>query len=134
VKRDGDCFPTAVHLQQEDPSRIIVHGLPIHRELQRRFWHAWVEYDSHVPVPEEVQSLFHGQTEIVTRMVIDRSNGLDVEMPAVLYYHLGRIEQTWQFDRNDAVFHLAHDNHYGPWVADWEALELSNNQTTKETN
>lgn len=119
----GDCFPMALHvareLRAEDPDAEVrvVHGLPIGQGAEnkgKRYWHAWVEVTM-------VVELFGQEIEIVS--VIDRSNGLKIDMPRVMYFKLGDIDRTWAWTVDEAILELAEREHYGPWVDDWEKYE-----------
>ena len=96
----GDCYIVAAHLVVEDftGELVLVHGWPT---LQcppfERYGHAWVE------TPDG--------------LVIDRSNGRVVTMPAAVYYALGCIEQEEcaRYTREETLARLLEHEHYGPW-------------------
>jgi hypothetical protein len=110
---DGDCYPTANSLamqlgrdEEKYPNLKVAHGVPMGPEGSPiegiRFGHGWVEYDD----PDT------GLT-----MVIDRSNGNDVEMPAFQYYYLGSIEE-WNvntYTPQEVIKHQIRTRHHGPW-------------------
>lgn len=118
---EGDCFEVAVRVAQSlRRSGLynivqVVHGLPVGRGPQndgKRFWHAWVEvYQG------------HGRWTVV-----DRSNGLDLEMARRDYYLIAQIkhahitEHTWRFQVEELDATMTHWGHYGPWVPMWKDL------------
>ena len=107
--RNGDCGSTAYHvahrfhLHGEDA--LIVHGVPVGQGPYNsglRFFHAWVETHNDHPLGG---------------IAVDRSNGLDVEMPKVLYYQIGRMdeEHVRRYTLEEAEKHMADTGHFGPW-------------------
>lgn len=122
---DGDCFPTALHYvyslpDEERKSHRIVHGVPEGQgEIEGlRFDHAWVERTDPLPenLPPEQRAMFEQwQMNVI---VIDKSNGNDVEMPRMLYYQLGNIKErdVHRYTFDEAAAHAVRTGHYGPWT------------------
>ena len=110
---DGDCFSTANRLamqlgrdEEKYPNLKVAHGVPMGAEGTPidgvRFHHGWVEYDD---------------PDTGLPMVIDKSNGNDVEMPAFQYYMLGEIEE-WNVNTYtplEVTKHQIRTRHHGPW-------------------
>lgn len=110
MKGTGDCFPVAgrIVLDGDDGLRL-VHGIatgqgPIDGV---RHWHAWVERTDHLPLPD-------GRSTHI-EMVIDRSNGKEIEMPVVLYYRFGQITDVRTYTREQAAVLMVRHKHWGPW-------------------
>lgn len=102
----GDCFIVAFRVGMSIPGALIVHGLPLGTggEAQgRRFWHAWVEDRG---------------------MVIDRSNGHDIFLPASVYYAAGQIDRTWKYTHEQVreIIEQTEAATAGPWVENWEQV------------
>lgn len=107
----GDCYLKAVKVAEDmvglaeggdiDSSAVkICHGIVTGQGgdvVGRRFTHAWVEVN--------------GDT------VIDKSNGLDVEMDRSTYYRIGHIEESdvERYTVQEAMVQMLKTGHYGPW-------------------
>eukprot|EP01047_Picozoa_sp_COSAG01_P140799 COSAG01_NODE_71753_length_255_cov_0.525641_1_plen_84_part_11 len=50
-----------------------------------------------------------------TNTIIDKSNGLDLELPKQLAFALGNIEHYVEYNLNAMLKHLIQYKHYGPW-------------------
>lgn len=126
TRRDGkgNCFRAAVDVlmdmsTEERDRSWLVHGVATGQgEIDGvKFDHAWVE--TAIPLPDglsdEQRALFeqHG----LNINVIDRSNGLDVNMPRSLYYSVGRIDRSTvhRYTAEEMLKHMAETMHYGPW-------------------
>jgi len=48
-------------------------------------------------------------------LVIDKSNGRDLQLPKELYYALGRIEKTFKYNCEEARKKILQYKHWGPW-------------------
>jgi hypothetical protein len=96
---EGDCFVVAANLMLDDARLTLVHGQPTGTGGEAAglvYWHAWCELDG---------------------MVIDRSNGNDVTLPAVLYYAVGNIDPDAcrYYSAYEALAEMHDYGHYGPW-------------------
>lgn len=125
----GDCFPTAAHVAMElaagGENVRVVHGRPMGQgpHAGRRIWHAWVEVTRVIEVPTQDGSVTH-EVELVT--AVDRSNGKDLEVPAVLYRSIGELDGddvVWSWTLEEAHQQMVTYGHYGPWVDGWEEYE-----------
>ena len=128
AKGRGDCFPTAVDtarkLEAEGKSNVrVVHARPIYRgegpgeAADGRFWHAWAEYDEQVG-------------DHTLKVVVDRSNGGNVEVPDGLYYGMagvndGSVWSDWsdqppvkRYTVTEAEVEAVKAKHWGPWGDD----------------
>lgn len=124
----GDCFEaavlTAAKIPRGDGRTIsIVHGVPRNRGPEhygRRFWHAWVELEIEIMTPPEV-----AWPRLTTTIVVDHSNGLEVEIPQASFYQLGDLDEpwVWRFSFWEAIERMQFFQHYGPWVYGWQLLE-----------
>lgn len=142
-RTNGDCFPVALRLGTRelfDPiideiprSDIrIVHGLPVGTgslNAGKRYWHAWVEVKHRTRIPPEVvaanPAFAHFGSEIVTELVVDRSNGNDMAIPKAVFYNVGQLdeEHVWRYTMNEARARSIRAGNYGPWVDGWEEME-----------
>jgi hypothetical protein len=117
MRADGDCFeiagrlitnillwggdgmeaPTLVHatITGQGP----IEGLP--------HVHAWIEHDKPLEWPDGV--VHH------VRMAIDRSNGKDLEIPAVVYRNFARIHEHKEYTPEEARQWILKEKHWGPW-------------------
>jgi len=120
---DGDCFVMAYRVAVElelgstyAGDVYVVHGVVMHPETGRH-WHAWCEVDEPVEVPWRDEP-------VIIETAIDRSNGLDVELPAVLYRKDGRVSdsEVFRYTLLEAQEHMLRTSHYGPWAHDHERL------------
>ncbi len=107
----GNCYISAYHRLLSKPDRLLVHAEVVGTggaAVGIRFGHAWLEHKTMVEVP--------GGFFIVAE---DYSNGLEVEMPAVLYYAIGSIvDESGRLHRytvEEALLWAAKTGHYGSW-------------------
>jgi len=109
----GDCYETAGRYLLEDMGKgdsdlRLVHGLVNGQgSLQGKiFGHAWVENGDNV---------------------IDNSNGRSIQMPKSAYYAIGRIktEDTYTYDRQQAMEQMLRNEHWGPWDMTGETRDAS---------
>lgn len=127
-RKYGDCFQAAAQLQQANPTWTLCHGIVVGQEqiAGLRHWHAWCEREQVItlPPPEERPPGFEHLRDPHLVMVVDHSNGKELEMPAALYYHVGQIDPAlvWKYDRTDACQELLRHEHWGPWVPDPEGV------------
>jgi hypothetical protein len=89
-----------------------------------RFDHAWVEHSQKPEIPADApitaeQRAMLEQMEPMT-IVIDNSNGLDIEIPAVMYYRIGQIDPTTvaRYTYEEMARNMVTYEHYGPWDHD----------------
>lgn len=131
----GNCYEAAVHTiadildptmddeayEREKARYQVVHGVVLGRgELEGvRFDHAWVERTDEPPdmsgLDPDQAEMFRESFSWVT--VIDRSNGMEVELPREVYYALGDVDQETvrRFTWDEAVDQMAESRVYGPW-------------------
>jgi hypothetical protein len=114
----GDCFEVAAKMVVDDHTGrlTLVHGLVMGQAggtatAGKRHWHSWVER------PDVLE---FGDRQHEMTMVIDKSNGNNVELPAALYYHAGQIRQddVRRYSRAEAIANMLEYEHYGPWDED----------------
>lgn len=138
----GDCFTVALQLGTRiTPDEVIdhaswndiqiVHGLPVGTgplNRGKRYWHAWVEVKHRTRITPEVvaanPAFAHFGSEIVTELVVDRSNGNDMAIPKAVFYNVGQLdeEHVWRYTMNDARARSIRAGNYGPWVDGWEEM------------
>jgi len=109
VKR-GDCFEVAGRLVLAVDGVVLVHGRVVGASgplTGVEHWHAWVEYDEVVPFPDGRRGAL--------RLVVDRSNGHDVTLPAEYYYEVGQVRRTHRYERGQALAQMVRHEHWGPW-------------------
>lgn len=103
--RGGDCSYAAGRYisnsafgKKDGENYILVHGLVNGQGILSgiKFVHAWVENGD---------------------MVIDKSNGRDINVPKVLYYALGNInpQETVRYTWKDVAEKMSTTGTYGPW-------------------
>ena len=99
-KLNGDCYKANANyfLYEVKPSQAIhwklCHGLAINRVDGKPYGHCWLEYDG---------------------MVIDKSNGLEVELPIEMYYDIGNIEKVYKYTVKEVREKLIKFEHWGAW-------------------
>jgi hypothetical protein len=119
----GDCYDTALkyaawEVPAGDRDRYrVVHGHPIGQgEIAGlKHGHAWVERTD--PVPDDLPEVFlRGAADLFT-VVIDKSNGKDLEVPRSLYYGLGSIDRNEcrYYEVAEAMRLAVRHGHWGPW-------------------
>ena len=107
----GDCFEAAARLLlglelPEGCTAEVVHGIVTGSEgtgvAGVRFTHAWVEV---------------ALANALGQVVLDRSNGRKITLPAAFYYELGRIraEETVRYAKDELKACLLRYEHFGPW-------------------
>ena len=126
--KDGDCFVVAAEIvaqfdmplscgQQnareaitllrlmdvQHHDLVLVHGQVTRVNDGLKHTHAWVEY---------------GITS--KDVVVDFSNGHHHLIPAVVYYSVGKIEDTTKYDSNTTKQMMLKHGSYGPWEDDDE--------------
>jgi len=110
-RTDGDCFVVAFRLVMDMEGATLVHGEVSHGDFpELRFTHAWIE--------QQVELL----PGVRMTLVIDRSNGRNVQIPKELYYLFGRIVdepgKLARYTRDQARRMAFETGHYGPWDLD----------------
>jgi hypothetical protein len=121
---EGDCYPTALHMifdipDDEADRYRLVQGVPLGQGPIEgiRFGHAWIERTDPLPegLPDDMRQAFEDAGYNVT--VLDHSNGQQIEMPRVLYYQIGNINEAdvRRFTKEEAMIAAVRAGHYGPW-------------------
>lgn len=110
----GDCFMVAARYVIDryvidHGTAILCHGKPLGQgplNLGERYWHAWVETAD-------------GQ------LVIEKSNGNDMTLPAFLYYAIGKIDtaDVKRYTAVEAATLMLREGHFGPWGESVEPVE-----------
>jgi GNAT superfamily N-acetyltransferase len=122
----GDCYIAAYQAMKTGDEYRLVHGVVTGQgELEGvRFDHAWVEHSQKPEIPADApitaeQRAMLEQMEPMT-IVIDNSNGLDIEIPAVMYYRIGQIDPTTvaRYTYEEMARNMVTYEHYGPWDHD----------------
>jgi hypothetical protein len=94
VNKGGDCYEAngKLIMDMKEPS-FLCQGVVFHAKSG---WHGhcWIEVDD---------------------MVIDKANGLDIEMPKELYYARGHIKDVKRYPRLEAMKMMLKTKHFGPW-------------------
>jgi hypothetical protein len=113
---NGNCYEIAAKLTLDSnkyPNLLLCHGTvtgqgPI---SGARFGHGWNEYDAYLPQTQDSKQL------VSISMVIDQSNGRTVEMPSVIYYRIGQINQNEvkRFSSKEVRKNILMHGHWGPW-------------------
>lgn len=103
-KDNGDCFEVGVNYIMDhqfngtNTSLKLVHGIVSGQGslLGTRFPHCWVERGD---------------------VVIEKSNGLDLEIPIQPYYRVGNIQesQVRRYDYKEMSAKMSDEGTYGPW-------------------
>lgn len=123
----GDCYPTAIHvarsLEAAGKRNVrVVHGTVRYQGSDPRvpdgahITHAWVEYDEVVNVPDDAPpELRRAWDNRPFPVVVDRSNGNNVETPRQVYYGIGEVENPTRYTVEEAQLNMLRSGHYGPW-------------------
>jgi len=100
-KKTGDCFIVAYRLAMSHGYKL-VHALAIGQGPIKgiQYSHAFNLLES---------------GEFGIDWVIDKSNGLDVKIPAAVYFKLGGIKVSKTYTRQEAMRHALETRNYGPW-------------------
>ena len=107
LEENGDCYEAAGNyvvnesLFQGRLSVTLVHGLPtLQRPPWEKFGHAWVEYEKDSQV-----------------VVLDLSNGREIEVSALVYYTIGNIDpaECHRYSFEDMRWWIRDTGHWGPW-------------------
>ena len=77
----------------------LVHGTVTRKPDGLEHSHAWIE----------------GESKLLGRMCIDHANGRAFELPAEVYYALGKIKNTKRYKKEEARSALLKAESYGPW-------------------
>ena len=100
--KKGDCYEAAGKYVVDqfvlgNDKLVLVHGTVIGTGGDVKgvgYGHAWVE---------------DGET------IFDKSNGRNLELPKVLYYHVGQITETQRYSFKEAQKAILDTGHWGPW-------------------
>jgi len=122
VKATGDCYAAAFRWMFDhctfNPKIDVGEAYLVHAEVEGqgplegvRFGHAFILVmpEDTEPTPPNIQRF---------GSVIDRSNGRNIEMPAALYFAIGRIfdhGNYYLYDCDDTMRLVVDYNHTGPW-------------------
>lgn len=107
----GDCFPVAFRLLFDNADYLLCHGTVVRQEDGLHHQHAWVERTVTTMFP----MLDGTEVPLVITTAIDRSNGLDVELPADFYRKLGQAYDVSVYTYAQASILAINSGHYGPW-------------------
>ena len=88
-----------------------------------RFGHAWIEYVDIDPdygvskAKKAYRAKFDKTVDngLTFKIVVDRSQGRNLELPAALYYAIGHISDVHRYTYHEAVTMLADETIFGPW-------------------
>lgn len=111
---DGDCFPVAYRLAIAEHAGDVrlCHGLVVREHDGLAHPHAWVE----VTATHDVPVLDTDRTMPVTLTVaIDKANGHDVSLPAVVYRKVGQAHDVVEYEPLRAMTLAVSSGHFGPW-------------------
>ena len=106
-KKLGDCFKVAFHNLREHGYRLV------HAIVTGQGKIAGIQY-SHAFNITEVEIA----PGIKIDMVVDKSNGLDVQLPVGAYFRLGNITLYREYSQTQAYEKVVDTGTYGPWDAE----------------
>jgi len=119
LKPTGDCYEAAYNLfsersiEMDDDDYRLVHGTAIGQGPIEGVphGHAWVEVSMSTVMTDApfAQAWQHDW------MVLDYSNGKQLQMPRGLYYTIGRIEHARRYSRAEVVQFVNEFGTSGPW-------------------
>lgn len=118
---DGDCYEVAltycINLRGDDRDRYrVCHGTPLGQGAIEgvRHGHAWVERTDVVTYP--ANGTF-AAVDMPFVIVIDESNGKQLELPQVLYYKIGHIDEhdVVRYTVDEALALALESETWGPW-------------------
>jgi hypothetical protein len=119
---NGNCYETSAKfvLDSKENKSLLdlklchgqVHGQgPLEGAI---FGHSWVEYNQIMPSP--IENLTNHNLPLIT-MVLDKSNGKSLEIPAPIYYLMGNIqnENVVKYNKKEVLKKIIETEHWGPW-------------------
>lgn len=126
--RYGDCFVVSAKYVLDNAMMggedlVLVHGIPTGQGAISgiQYSHAWVEKTNKEPENteesnekiEQIKSAFPDMNVIV----IDRSNGRNIEIPKPVYYGIGNIDEskTKKYTVDQVRSMIAKHGTWGPW-------------------
>ena len=102
----GDCFESNSNyfINNWKPGWLLCHGVVENSDDHKPMVHCWIEYC--VAVGE--RSSFD--------MVIDKSNGHDMEVPKAVYYRVGRVSEVVRYNHCEFMEKVEENDCWaGPW-------------------
>jgi len=99
TKTNGDCYATHGNFVMDESSDYtLCHGVARIRTDGTPYGHCWIESGG---------------------VAIDKSNGVNVELPIELYYALGNIPvdgyKIYKYKRKEVIEKILEYGHWGPW-------------------
>jgi hypothetical protein len=81
------------------------------------FGHSWIEYEQTLPIDEKFKETFPDAPSPSITIVLDRSNGKNLEIPAPLYYLTGKIDsvKVLRYNQDQTRKNILIHGHWGPW-------------------
>lgn len=108
---EGNCYEIAAKLVTGEEGRQLEMVELCHATVTGqgpidgcKFGHAWLEHTVRIP-----------NSDAQIRMVLDKSNGRDVSLPADFYYRLGNISEVQRYSISETRAKLVLTGNYGPW-------------------
>jgi len=125
--KGGDCYEASGKyimdndFTNDNEKLILVHGEVTGQQALNgiRFGHAWVEKEVDEPMinTHPNMQLSEQQIKDFRTIVIDKSQGRNIEMPKVMYYSIGNInpENTIRYTPEEVRRKIAEHGDWGPW-------------------
>lgn len=94
----GNCYDSAAEFVLSNPDYELIHGVVTGQGAIQgmKYGHAWAEKDG---------------------MVVDSSNGNNINIPAQVYYRIGNIDpdQQHRYTAQELRIWIGSRGHWGPW-------------------
>lgn len=115
---NGNCYEVSAKLILDwkldncDSYPLLCHGM-VHGQGPLKgaiFGHGWVEYKKRLP------STNNGHNPTI-EIALDKSNGKELEIPAPVYYLIGKInsEEVKKYNKEEIRKNILKHGHWGPW-------------------
>ena len=118
--KPGNCYELMFDLVMTNPANfVLVHGAPVHAQLNVRYGHAWAEAED-------------ASTPPVAITWTERTGF--VALPACVYYLAGVIDQAEcvRYSAVEAKQRLAEHGHYGPWDSRLKGLLHADDEDSED--
>ena len=116
----GDCYQAAldyfmhkVILGESNPSMRLIHATVMGQDEIEGIphGHAWIEVDVDASkLPPKFPS------DLSPTLAIDVSRGRDIQVPALIYRHIGQATDIKSYSWDQAKKLISNYGHYGPWA------------------
>ena len=122
--KNGNCYDEngRYFLDHGKDNWKLVHGIVINSADEKPMGHCWIEVKA---LPNENtgslldQAIANLPPEFEV-MCIDKSNGNDANLPQMIYYHFGKIQDTIKYSVQEFRELVLKHSTWGPWEIECE--------------